>query len=134
MSYIVVSSYERVDTGGLQKEGEAVALFSREEAAIEHHARRMAALERAARSAREGAEGQALPDHIVWAAVIEMPLEVDSVDQALEDLETIIEEAEDVEADFGTFIIDYAGTRFTAAGETPYSRKDAIESLLAWLT
>jgi hypothetical protein len=133
MSYIVVSSFENVESGDLQRQGESVAVFTTEALARAHFLQRSDALDATARVAATADVSAAM---IAWVAVIEMPLDIDDVEQALEDLETVVEDAEEdgVEDPFEGLTIAYAGTSFEGGRETPYPRGEALRGLQAWLS
>lgn len=131
MSYIVISSFENVATGDLQSQGEAIAVFPSEAPARTHFAARASALAAAVRTARES---DANATFISWLVILHMPLEVASAEEALEDLELVIEETDTVDDPFGELVVDYQGRRYAPAAETEYPRKDALQVLEAWLT
>jgi hypothetical protein len=131
LSYLVISSFENIETGDLQAQGEAIAVFAAEASARAHLADRLRVLEQAVTTAR-AADADAT--FIVWVLIFQMPLDVDNVDEALEDLELVIEETETPEDPFGELVVAYQGTKSAAGGETPYPQKDALEGLEAWLT
>lgn len=131
MSYIVISSFENVDTGDLQAQGEAVAVFPSEAPARAHFAARASALAAAVREARER---DANATFVTWILILHMPLEVADAEEALEDLELVIEETDAVDDPFGELVVDYRGRRHEPAGEAEYSRKDALQVLEGWLT
>ncbi|MEO7200354.1 MAG: hypothetical protein ABIY56_09090 [Dokdonella sp.] len=131
MSYVVISSFENVDTGDLQAQGEAVTVLGNESHAREYFGKRAAALEQAVGAARaEDAEAT----FIRWLLLLRMPLDVADVEAALEDLEIVIEETYHPEDPFGELVIDYAGSRHSPAGVTEHLQKDALLELEAWLT
>jgi hypothetical protein len=131
MSYVVISSFENIDTGDMQTEGEAIAVFAAEAAARAHFASRSSALAAAVRNARER-DGAAT--FITWLLMLRMPLDVANVDEALEDLELVIEETESIDDPFGELVIDYEGQRYAPTGMADYAQKDALQGLEAWLT
>ncbi|HEY0231589.1 MAG TPA: hypothetical protein VGC55_10075 [Dokdonella sp.] len=131
MSYIVISSYENVDTGDLQAQGEAIAVFASEAQARAHFAQRAGTLDSAVRVAREH---DAQATFISWIAVLEMPLEVTNVEEALEDLETVIEETESADDPFGELVIAYQGRRYEPSNESEYPQKEALLGLEGWLS
>ncbi|HEX7769030.1 MAG TPA: hypothetical protein VF422_03275 [Dokdonella sp.] len=131
MSYVVISSFEDVDTGDLQAEGESVAVFSAEAEAQAHFTRRAAKLADALREARTGDDRASF---VTWLVLLRMPLEVADVEQALEDLELVIEETGDVDDPFGELVVRYEGWRHAPGGTAPLPQKDALEALEAWLT
>lgn len=131
MSYVVISSYENVETGDLQAQGEAITVFPSEALARAHFTQRAGALDAAARNARN-VDAQAT--FITWIAVLAMPLEVADVDEALEDLETVIEETEVADDPFGELVVAYQGTRYEASNESAYPQKEAMLGLEAWLS
>lgn len=131
MSYVVISSFENVDTGDLQSQGEAITVFASEAPARAHFVSRSSALEAAARGARES---DAAATFITWIVMLQMPLDVANVEEALEDLEMVIEETESVDDPFGELVVAYEGRRYEPAGTADYSQKEALLGLEAWLT
>lgn len=131
MSYIVISSFENIDTGDLQSEGEAIAVFPSETPARAHFAHRASELAAAVRKAREG---DADATFVTWLTILRMPLEVAGVEEALEDLELVVEETDTVDDPFGELVVDYQGRRHEPSGETEHPQKDALQTLEAWLT
>lgn len=131
MSYLVISSFENVDTGDLQSEGEAIAVFPSEAPARARFADRASALAAAVRKAREGDAGATF---VTWLLILRMPLEVAGVEEALEDLELVIEETEAIDDPFGELVVDYQGRRHEPSGEAEFPQKDALRMLEAWLT
>ncbi|MET0225352.1 MAG: hypothetical protein ABW187_02825 [Dokdonella sp.] len=131
MSYIVISSYENLDTGDLQAQGEAIAVFPSEALARAHFTERAATLDTAVRAAR-GSDAQAT--FITWIAVLDMPLEVTDVDEALEDLETVIEETDTADDPFGELVVAYQGKRYEPSKEIDYPRNEALLDLEGWLS
>lgn len=131
MSYLVISSFENIDAGDLQSEGEAIAVFPSEAPARAHFAARAAALADAVRTARDG---DTEATFVTWLMLLHMPLEVSGVEEALEDLELVIEETESVDDPFGELVVDYQGRRHAPSAEAEYPRKDALQTLEAWLT
>jgi hypothetical protein len=131
MSHVVISSFENVETGDLQAQGEAITVFDSEARARAHFAQRSSALESAVSAARASD-----PDatFITWLVVLQMPLEVSEVDEALEDLELILEETESVDDPFGEFVLAYEGKQYAAAGTVDYAQIEALRGLEAWLT
>ncbi|SFN28018.1 hypothetical protein [Dokdonella immobilis] len=131
MSHVVISSFENVATGDLQSQGESVAVFESEVAARAHLARRSAILQSAVGIAR-AADPKAT--FITWLLLLRMPLAVDGVEEALEDLELILEETESIEDPFGELVVDYEGSRHEPAGNFDYACADALRDLEAWLS
>lgn len=131
MSYVVISSYENIDTGDMQAEGEAVAVFSSEADARLHFANRSSSLAAAMRNAREF---DAAATFITWLVVLRMPLDVTSVEEALEDLEMVIEETESFDDPFGELVIEYQGSRNAPEGTTDHAQQEALRELEAWLS
>ncbi len=131
MSYVVISSFENTDTGDLQSEGEAIAIFPTEAAARAHFTSRSTALADALRIAREG---DADATFITWLAILQMPLEVTNTEEALEDLELVLEETESVDDPFGELVIAYEGRSHAPEGAADYPQKEALQTLEAWLT
>ncbi|MFI4888465.1 MAG: hypothetical protein ACHP7B_06920 [Burkholderiales bacterium] len=131
MSYVVISSFENVDTGDLQSQGEAISVFPSEAPVRAHFASRSAALAAAVRGARES---DAAATFITWLVILHMPLEVANVEEALEDLELVIEETESADDPLGELVIAYEGRRHEPAGAIDYPQKEALQALEAWLT
>ncbi len=131
MSYVVISSYENIDTGDMQAEGEAVALFESEAAARQHFASRSSTLAVAVRNAREFSVASTF---ITWLVVLRMPLEVTSVGEALEDLELVLEETESIDDPFGELVVEYQGSRNAPEGTTDHPQQEALRELEAWLS
>ncbi|MEO5560659.1 MAG: hypothetical protein ABIO49_12185 [Dokdonella sp.] len=131
MSYVIVSSFENIDTGDLQAEGEAILVFASEAPARAHFSSRSTALATAVRNARES-DGAAT--FITWLVMLRMPLDVANVEEALEDLELVIEETESVDDPFGELVVDFEGQRYAPDGAADYAQKDALQALEAWLT
>lgn len=131
MSYVVISSFENTGTGDLQAEGEAITLFPTEAAARAHFANRSGTLAGAARDARAG---DADATFITWLAILHMPLDVANVEEALEDLELVLEETESVDDPFGELVIAYEGRSHAPCGTTDHPQKEALQTLEAWLT
>ncbi|NCT66091.1 MAG: hypothetical protein GXC76_00450 [Rhodanobacteraceae bacterium] len=131
MSYVVISSFENIASGDLQAEGEAITIFPSEAPARAHFASRASALAAAVRNARAS---DADATFITWLMILHMPLEVGSVEEALEDLELVIEETDSVDDPFGELLVAYEGHRHEPAGDTDYPQKEALQALEAWLT
>lgn len=131
MSYIVISSLENIDTGDMQAEGEAIVVFASEVPARAHFSNRSTALASAVRNARERDHAATF---ITWLVMLRMPLEVANVEEALEDLELVIEETESIDDPFGELVVDYEGQRYAPDGAADYAQKDALQALEAWLT
>lgn len=131
MSYVVISSFENVDTGDLQAQGEAIAVFAAELPARVHFERRVGQLAEAANDARKGA---AAATFIVWIVMLRMPLEVANVEETLEDLELVIEETDSLDDPLGELVVAYAGQQHAPGGTVDYPQKAALQALEAWLT
>lgn len=131
MSYVIISSFENIDTGDMQAEGEAIVVFASEAPARAHFSSRSTALATAVRSAR-GRDHAAT--FITWLVMLRMPLDVANVEEALEDLELVIEETESIDDPFGELVVDYEGQRHVPDGAADYAQKDALQALEAWLT
>ncbi len=131
MGYVVISSFENVDTGDLQGEGEAVAVFATEASAQAHFTLRAETLAAAIREARAQDD---VATFISWLVLLHMPLEVADVEQALEDLELVIEETDTAEDPFGELVVRYEGRRHAPDGTTDLPCKKALAALEAWLT
>ena len=131
MGYLVISSFEDTATGDLQAQGEAVAVFSSEPAARTHFDARAAALAAAVSTAREADAGATF---VHWVLLLEMPLEVDDIEQALEDLELVLEETETPDDPFGELVLAYTGQRHAPGATSDLAEADALRRLEAWLT
>lgn len=131
MSHIVISSFENVETGDLQAQGEAISVFETEASAKAHFIERQKALEESLRKVR-AADADAT--FVSWLLLLRMPLEVSDVEEALEDLELVIEETDSVDDPFGELVVAYEGARHTPAGAVDYPKKEALRMLEAWLT
>ncbi|MEO7324374.1 MAG: hypothetical protein ABIW82_06065 [Dokdonella sp.] len=131
MSYVVISSFENTDTGDMQSEGEAIVVFASEEPARAHFSSRSSALATAVRNARERGDAATF---ITWLVMLRMPLDVANVEEALEDLELVIEETESIDDPFGELVVEYTGQRHAPGGTVDYAEKDALQGLEAWLT
>lgn len=131
MSYAVISSFENVDTGDLQAQGDAIAVFAAEAPAREHFNSRVDRLKAAAVNARDSDNAATF---ILWVVMLHMPLEVTSVEEALEDLEVVIEETESIDDPLGELVVAYHGHQHAPADVTDYPQKAALQALEAWLT
>lgn len=131
MNYVVISSFENVDTGDLQAQGDAIAVFAAEAAARGHFQSRVDRLAAAAVNARDS---DAAATFILWVVMLHMPLEVATVEEALEDLELVIEESESIDDPLGELVVAYQGHQHAPAAVTDYPLKAALEALEAWLT
>ncbi len=131
MSYVVISSFENVETGDLQAQGESISVFASEAPARAHFAERSQALGAAVRQARAG---DADTTFLTWLLMLRMPLDVANVEEALEDLELVIEETDSVDDPFGELVVAYEGTRHEPTAAVEYPREHALQMLEAWLT
>jgi hypothetical protein len=131
MSHVVISSFENIATGDLQSQGESVAIFESEASARAHFTRRSSSLEAAVAAAR-AADPDAI--FITWQLVLRMPLAVDGVEEALEDLELVLEETGSPDDPFGELVVGYEGSRHEPAGAVDYPRADALRELEGWLS
>lgn len=131
MSQVVISAFEDLATGDLQAEGEAVTVFDAPAQAQAHFSKRCQTLAAAMREARASN-----PDahFITWVLLLELPLPVDSVEQALEDLELVIEEADDPDEPFAGLVLDYQGHRHGPDCEEELPAIEALQTLEAWLS
>ncbi|WP_440223792.1 hypothetical protein ACQQ2N_00935 [Dokdonella sp. MW10] len=136
MGYIVVSSFESAATGDLQQPGESVVLYAGEAEARAAWRARVDALALAARSRRDSEADAAATFAMLtaWVALVELPVPAADVDEALETLEVLIEEADDPADELDAWVAAYEGSVVAAAGESPYPRARALDDLLAWLT
>lgn len=131
MNHVVISSFENVETGDMQSEGEAIALFDSEASARTHFARRSSLLDSAVNAALTESPDASF---ITWRLILRMPLDVNDVDEALEDLELVLEETEEVDDPFGELVVAYEGFKHDAEGKTEYPQAAALKGLEAWLT
>ena len=131
MNHVVISSFENIETGDMQSEGESIALFDSEASARAHFAHRSSLLESAVTSARKEAPDASF---IRWLLMLQLPLEVNDVDEALEDLELVLEETDAIDDPFGEFVIAYEGFQHDAEGKVEYPQASALKELEAWLT
>ncbi len=133
MSFVVVSSHESVAGKDLQQPGESVAVHASADAARQRYASRLHDLTIAAR-ARATASADAEAGSIAWVVLLQLPVPADDVDEALETLEILIEETDDVVGELDDLVVDYSGTVYSATGESAYARERAIDNLHAWLS
>jgi hypothetical protein len=131
VSYVVISSFENIATGDLQAQGESIAVFPDEATARMHFTTRSGSLDAAAGNVRALDAGATL---IAWTLLLRMPLEVSNAEEALEDLELVIEESDSVDDPFGELVIAYAGRRHAPGGTEDYPQAAALSGLEAWLT
>ena len=131
MNHAVISSFKNVETGDMQAQGESITLFDSEAAARAHFAQRASLLEMAVKVACEEEPDSGF---IIWLLILRMPLAVENIDEALEDLELVLEETDAVDDPFGEFVVAYAGSRHGAIGKTEYAQASALKELEAWLT
>ena len=131
MNHVVISSFENVETGDMQSQGESITLFDSEAAARAQFAHRASQLEKALETARAARPDAAF---ITWLLILRMPLDVNEIDEALEDLELVLEETEEVDDPFGELVVAYEGFRHEDKGKTDYPQATALKELEAWLT
>jgi len=131
MSFVVVSSHESIHGKDLQQPGDSVAVFSSQALAGERYAARCASLDAAARAMRDGADDGG---SIIWIVLLKLPVPAEDIDEALETLEIIVEETDDIAGELDDLVISYTGTVYAASGETDYARERAIDNLHAWLS
>lgn len=131
MSYIVISSFENLETGDLQAQGDAIAVFPSELLARARFANRVAVLAAAADAARKS-DGAAT--FITWVLILQLPLDVASEEEALEDLELVLEETDSVDDPFGELVVAYEGHRHEPTSIADYSQAEALQGLEAWLS
>lgn len=131
MSFVVISRFEDTAAGDLQEQGEAVAVFASEASAQAHFEARGTALASALGAARARDGGATF---VTWVLLLRMPLEVGSVEEALEDLELVLEETDEVEDPFGELVVRFEGRRHAPGADAPLEQKDALDELEAWLT
>lgn len=131
MNHVVISSFENIETGDMQSEGESIALFDSEVSARAHFSRRSSLIESAITAARSETPDASF---ITWLLILRMPLEINDIDEALEDLELVLEETEEVDDPFGELVVAYAGSEHNAGGSVDYPQAAALKVLEAWLT
>lgn len=131
MSHVVISSFENVETGDLQSEGEAIAVFGSEPSARAHFTSRSLAISTAVELARKSAPEATF---ITWLVQLKMPLEIDTIEEALEDLELVIEETDSIDDPFGELVVAFEGSRYEPGGTVELAQADALRELEAWLT
>lgn len=131
MNHVVISSFENVETGDMQLQGEAINLFDSEESARAHFVQRSSLLDASVKVAQS-----VDPDanFITWLLILRMPLDVNDLDEALEDLELVLEETEEIDDPFGELVVAYAGFQHGAEGRIEYPQIAALKGLEAWLT
>ena len=131
MNHVVISSFENVETGDMQSQGEAINLFDSETSARAHFVQRSSLLDASVKVAQS-----VDPDahFITWLLILRMPLDVNDLDEALEDLELVLEETEEVDDPFGELVVAYQGFQHGPAGKIDYAQVEALKGLEAWLT
>lgn len=128
MSFVVISSHEDAQGKDLQQPGESVSVTSSQAEARERYAVRLVRVTEAARAlASDGAGCTA------WVALLQLPVPAADVDEALETLEIVIEETDDIEGELGDMILAYEGTVYAGTTQSVYPRERAIDDLHAWL-
>ena len=131
MSHVVISAFEDLALGDLQVEGEAIALFGTLAEAEAHFIHRSAALVVAVRDARAS---RSEASFITWVLLLELPLPAASVEEALEQMELVIEETDDPENPFDPLVLRYEGREYTPDGEQDMRAEEALKSLEDWLS
>lgn len=131
MNHVVISSFENVETGDMQSQGESITLFDSEASARAHFARRSSQLDSAIKAAQAETPQASF---ITWLLILRMPLDVNEVDEALEDLELVLEETEEVDDPFGELVVAYEGFKHEGEVKIDYARAAALKELEAWLT
>ena len=131
MNHIVISSFENLETGDMQSQGESINLFDSEASARAHFARRSAQLDATITVAQAETPEASF---ITWLLILRMPLEVNDIDEALEDLELVLEETEEVDDPFGELVVAYEGFEHASGSKTEYAQAAALKGLEAWLT
>lgn len=131
MNHVVISSFENVETGDMQSQGESIALFNSEASARAHFARRSSLLDSAVKTARAETPEASF---ITWLLILRMPLDVNDVDEALEDLELVLEETEEVDDPFGELVVAYEGFKHVGERKSAFAQAAALKELEAWLT
>jgi len=128
VSFVVISSHEDAQGKDLQQPGDSVSVTSSQAEARERYAARLARLTEAAHAlAGDGAGCTA------WVALVHLPVPAGDIDEALETLEIVIEETDDVEGELGDMILAYEGTVYAGTTQSAYPRERAIDDLHAWL-
>ena len=131
MNHIVISSFENVETGDMQSQGESINVFDSEASARAHFASRSAQLATAVATARAKTPDASF---ITWLLILRMPLDVNDIEEALEDLELVLEETEEVEDPFGELVVAYQGFEYVAESKIDYQQAAALKALEGWLT
>ena len=131
MNHIVISSFENMETGDMQSQGESINLFDSEASARAHFSSRSSLLGPAVAKARKETPNARF---ITWLLILRMPLDVNDIDEALEDLELVLEETEEVEDPFGELVVAYQGFEYVAERKMDYPQAAALKALEAWLT
>lgn len=129
MSFVVISSHEDAHGKDLQQPGDSVAVYSSQAEARDRFATRLARLKEASRTA----VAQSAATSTAWVALLQLPVSAADIDEALETLEIVIEETDDIAGELGDMILAYDGTVYAGTGETAYPRERAIDDLHAWL-
>ena len=133
MSFVVVSSHESVAGKDLQRPGDSVAVYTSLALARERYAARLNAIAVASSEPVVLADGVDAGS-IMWVMLLQLPIPAEDVDEALETLEIIIEETDDVAGELDDLIVEYSGAFHSAGGDAPYPRDRALENLQAWLS
>lgn len=130
MSFVVISSHESIEGKDLQQPGESIAVYATESPARERYRSRVDAL------TRRGGDAPAADSEgaITWVVLLKLPIPAEDIDEALETLEIIIEETDDIAGELGDLVVDYHGMHYTPSGASEYPRERAIENLHAWLS
>ena len=129
MSFVVISSHEDAQGKDLQQPGDSVAVYSSQVDARERYASRVARLAEASRTAATDSSATST----AWVALLQLPVPAADIDEALETLEIVIEETDDIAGELGDMILAYEGTVYAGPSETGYPRERAIDDLHAWL-
>ncbi len=132
MTFVVVSSHESVNGKDLQQPGDSVSVHASPGVARERYASRVQALAEAARGLDAPTQGREAGS-IAWVALLKLPVPAEDIDEALETLEIIIEETDDVAGELDDLIIEYSGIVHADTGDQPYPRERALDNLEAWL-
>ncbi len=130
MSFVVVSSHESIEGKDLQQPGESIAVYAAESPARERYQSRVDALARTGSDAPSADSAGA----ITWVVLLKLPIPAEDIDEALETLEIIIEETDDIAGELGDLVVAYHGRHYAPSGASDYPRERAIENLHAWLS
>ncbi len=115
----------------MQSQGDATISLDSETSPRAHFARRSSLLDSAVKAAQP--ENSAA-SFITWLMILCMPLDVSDLHEALEVVELVLEETEEVEDPFGELALAYEGFQHGAEAKTEYPQAAALKGVEAWLT